>query len=245
MGGLPEPLSRQLECGSAEAEQRLELTSRYQSRLRAVGLVVDVGDPACLEPVVQRPQVAQRGHDRSPARPGPEIEEDKREEPGRRVAPSEVDPFLQLTHATLRLGVGRDGAAGRLYGTRAPTVNYGAGTGTSEWRERVRDLADQLGVRRGDDPRARLQVERGLSSGGSSISSIAKPRSRTISCAAAKSTERDGFRHDDRVGAAGGEVAVRERLRAHHAHAVGERRELARLSCTSCARVASSDMNWM
>ena len=66
-------------------------------------------------------------------------------------------------------------------------------------------------------------------SGGPSIAWIAKPRSRTSSCEAAKSTLRDGFRHDDGVGAPGGEMAERDRLRAHDANAVGERRELLEL----------------
>ena len=89
------------------------------------------------------------------------------------------------------------------------------------------DAQRELLGARSADARARLEVERDRPElGGPSTAWIANPRSRTSSCEAAKSTRRDGFRHDDRVGAPGGEVAERDRLRAHHPHAVGERREL-------------------
>ena len=72
------------------------------------------------------------------------------------------------------------------------------------------------------------------SNGGSSNSSIARPHSRTSSCAGRDVDRARGLERADRVDAAGGEVAERERERAHDPQAVREpdhrRRPLARPS---------------
>ena len=65
--------------------------------------------------------------------------------------------------------------------------------GSARSAERGVELAAELGRRRRDDPRAGHDVERRVGEGGSSGRSMASPRSRTSSCAAAMSTLRAGF----------------------------------------------------
>ena len=105
-------------------------------------------------------------------------------------------------------------------------------------RERVRERAAELGVPAAATRERALRSSGAASIGASSKSSIAKPRSRTISCAAAKSTARDGLRQTTASVATGGEVAVRQRLRAHRAHAVGQRRQLGAGSRRRAARAS-------
>ena len=164
----------------------------------------------------------------------------------------DVAHHVELGHRLAQLGIdhpgqgGEEGVARRFHTFRR----------VAEERRRARPQAAQppAGRRRagravprprGADPRARRQVERDRAE-----RRVVDQLDREAALAddQLRGGEVDRARRlqaDDRVGAAGGEVAVRERLRAHDAHAVGQRREPRRLSSTSVACVASIDRNWM